>query len=244
MQDLNSVIANTRCVFSVEIASTAVPQGHILMNAPRPLLGESVVFNCFLHGRFFVLLDSSDPYAAKYAAENLKLNSYVVLPTTRAHVTEMALEGCKYEAEYRAMAENERWSALSPRIDKLQRLTLTEAQAKLDHATAKLAGPVVQIHAILAIDPEQQYQRRMSDYKLASTLLGRTVAYDPSNPDVTPMPFENEDDHQNLNHGDVYHIDFEVVYSTGSEQLSLGFHPILGNAERAVGIFTSAGRPS
>lgn len=142
------------------------------------------------------------------------------------------------------MAEDERWSALSSRIDSIQRLTLTEATAKLDRATAKLSLPVVQIHAILAIDREQQYQRRMSDYKLASTLLGRTVAYDPSNPDVTPMPFENEDDHQDLTPGDVYHIDFEVVYSKGSEQLSLGFHPILGNAERAVGIFTSAGRPS
>jgi hypothetical protein len=244
MQDLNSVIANTRCVFSVEIASTAIPQGHILMNAPRPLLGESADINCFLHGRYFVLLDSSDPYAALHAAENLKLDAYLVLPTTRAHITEMALEGCKYEAEYRAMAEDERWSALSSRIDKLQRLTLTEATAKLDRATAKLALPVFQIHAILAIDLEHQYQRRMPDYKLASTLLGRTVAYDPRNPDVTPMPFENEDDHQNLTPGDVYHIDFEVVYSKGSEQLSLGFHPILGNAERAVGIFNSAGRPS
>lgn len=241
MKEFNSVISNMPCVFSLDVAPSAIPQGHILMNAPRPLLGETVGISLFIHGRFFVLLDSSDPYSALYAAENAKLDAYVVLPATREQITEMVLDGCKYESNYRAMEESDRWDALSPRIERIQRLPLTEAQAKLSRAKSKLEGPSVEIHAILAIDHEGQYQRRMTDYKLASTLLGRTVAYDPNNPDVTPLPFENEDDHKDLTPGDVYHIDFEVVYTTGSEQLSLGFHPILGNAERAVGIFSGAG---
>ena len=242
MQEFNSVISNMRSVFCLDIAANLIPQGSVLMNAPRPLLGEKASIDLFVHGRFFVLLDPTAPFSEVYAAENAKLDAYVVLPVTRELITEMVLDGCKYEANYRAMEDGERWDALSSRIDRIQRLPLAEAQAKLDRATAKLEGPSVGIHAILEIDPERRYQRRMPDYKLASTLLGRTVAYDPHNPDVTPLPFEHESDHQELTSGDECRIEYEVVYSTGGEMLSLGFHPILGNAERAIDIFAGASR--
>jgi hypothetical protein len=244
MKDFDSVIANMPCVFSLDVAPSLIPLGHILMNAPRPLLGNKAEVDAFVHGRFFVLLDASDPYSAIYAAENAKLDAYVVLPASRAQITEMVLEGCKYEDSYRAMEESERWDALSGRFGSIQRLPLPEAQAKLSRATAKLEGPTLSIHAILEIDPERRYERRMPDYKLASTLLGHTVAFDPNNPDVAPLPYKNDDEHDTLTPGDVCRIEFELVYSKGGEDLSLGYHPIMGNAERAMGIFASAGHPS
>lgn len=244
MKDFNSVISDMRTLFSLDVAPAAIPPGHVLMNAPRPLLGDIAAIDKFAHGRFFVLLDASDTYSAMYAAENKKLDAYIVLPATRELIMEMVLDGCKYESSYRAMEENERWDALSGRIDTIQRLPLAEAQAQLKRATAKLEGPSVDIHAILKIDADEQFERRVPDYKLGSTMIGRTVAYDRSNPDVTPMLFENEDDHPTLTPGDVCGIQFELIYSKGGEQLSLGIHHILGNAERAMGIFANAGRAS
>jgi hypothetical protein len=239
MQAFNSAVANMRTLFDLDIDPAVIPNGHILMNAPRPLLGVQAPINHFAHGRYWVLLDEADAYSAKFAEKNAELDAYIVLPATQALIMEMILSGCKYSKSYRSMAFEDRWNSLSGRINSIQRLPYYEALSKSQRAAAKLKGPSVDIHAILAIDHEQRFERRVPDYKLANAMVGRTVAYDRVDPDVPPRLYEHADEHPNLDAGDAYGVVFELVYDNGGDQLSLGFHHIIENAERAQALFAN-----
>lgn len=125
-------------------------------------------------------------------------------------------------------------------VSSIQRLPYYEAMSMSVRAAAKLKSPSVDIHAILAIDHEQRFERRVHDYKLAHAMVGKTVAYDRVDPDVAPRLYEHEDDHPNLDAGDAYGVVFELVYDNGGDPLSLGFHHIIKNAERAKALFANS----
>ncbi len=140
MSNFNAIIASLPTLFTDAISATSIPNGHVLMNAPRPLLGADARHDLFLHGRFFVLLDGADSFSEVFASKNADLDAYVVLPATREQLIEMALDCCRYEAAYRAMDEESRWEALRVGLDKLQRHPYVKASEMLLTAQAKLAA--------------------------------------------------------------------------------------------------------
>lgn len=140
MLNFNSIIATLPTLFTDAIAASEIPQGHVLLNAPRPLLGTVAPHDLFLHGRFFVLLDGADSISKVFASKNADLDAYVILPATRDEMTEMVLSGCRYEAQYRAMDEEDRWDAVRSGMDKLQRQPHAKAVDLLKTAQAKLSA--------------------------------------------------------------------------------------------------------
>ncbi|MFB1634814.1 hypothetical protein [Pseudomonas sp. AP-1] len=115
---------------------TETPSGHILMNAARPLLGQTTFQGDFLRGRFYATLDPEDSISEVFARENLKLDGKVVFVVDRATATELILDGCRYRSQYMAMEEEERWSILRDRISDLQDMPLAGFMDKL----AKVKG--------------------------------------------------------------------------------------------------------
>ncbi len=115
---------------------TETPSGHILMNAARPLLGQTTFQGDFLRGRFYATLDPEDSISEIFARENLKLDGKVVFVVDRATATELILDGCRYRSQYMAMEEEERWSILGDRISDLQDMPLAGFMEKL----AKVKG--------------------------------------------------------------------------------------------------------
>lgn len=138
MPNLNAIIATLPTLFTDAIVASEIPQGHVLLNAPRPLLGTVVPHDLFLHGRFFVLLDGADSISEVFASQNADLDAYVILPATRDEMTEMILDGCRYEAQYRAMDKEDRWDAVRSGMGKLQRQPYAKALDLLKNAQAKL----------------------------------------------------------------------------------------------------------
>ena len=241
MQEISSIVANMKTLFDMEIDHAIIPHGHVLMNAPCPLFGLKVPINHFAHGRYWVLLDVMNANSTSLAEKNASLDAYIVLPATKELIMEMILLGCKYEKQYRSMTDQNRWASLSDRVRSIQSLPNYQATSMLLRAKAKLTPPTVSIHAILAIDHEQRFERRVLDYKLACAMVGQSVTFDPVDPDVAPRLSNHADDHPNLDAGDAFGVVFELVYEDGGDPLSLGFHHIVENAERAQALFAKRG---
>ncbi|MBM3105617.1 hypothetical protein IIE18_10740 [Pseudomonas sp. V1] len=117
-----------------------VPTGHILMNAARPLLGQGTFQGDFLRGRFYATLDPDDSISEVYARENLKLDGKVVFQVDRATAMELALDGCRYRAQYLEMDEEDLWPILRDKLHDLQNMPLDQFMLKLARATASAAA--------------------------------------------------------------------------------------------------------
>ena len=122
-----------------------VPAGWLVMNAPRPLVGQKTVENGeFLTGRFYGAVDPSDTYAASTIETNRKLDAAIVMQgIDRATQMAMAMVGNKYRDDYLAMPEAERYQALSPKIKKLYGKPYGELKALLEQAKAEPAPAAV-----------------------------------------------------------------------------------------------------
>lgn len=140
---LESMIAEVKTHYMEEIPIDA-PEGWIIMNAPRPLLGTKVIEGGeFLTGRFYAAIDPNDSVAQRFVQENIKLDAVVVLHADIETQTEMALEGAgEYRAAYEAMASEKRTEAVKPLIRRIQGKQYAEAKAFLDAAKSKIGANV------------------------------------------------------------------------------------------------------
>jgi hypothetical protein len=94
----------------------------LVMNAPRPLVGDSVNENGpFLEGRFWALIDLTDSGAALAIETNRKLAAKAVFYATKATQDGMALQAMRpeYAERYMEMPDDERGDILKPFVRKL-----------------------------------------------------------------------------------------------------------------------------
>lgn len=129
-----------------------LPEGGVVFNAPRPLLGTRTHEGDFLTGRFYNFITPGDDYAAMFLEENRKLAAAVVLVASREEQVAMALLDVseKYRDRYfTEMTADERYSALSGQIRDINELMYGQARLRLDSARALIAArPVVEAELI------------------------------------------------------------------------------------------------
>lgn len=98
-----------------------VPGDWLVMNAPRPLVGDKVLEGGeFLTGRFYAAIDPAGKYAATQIDANRKLDAAIVMQgVSRETQMAMTLVENKYKAEYLEMPLDERFKSLAGKIKKI-----------------------------------------------------------------------------------------------------------------------------
>jgi len=151
-------IDQVKAVLATPAEVPAIPDGNILMNAPRPLLGQQVVENGeFLHGRFYALIDLADgDYAKGYFDRNVRDDARMVFVASKELQEKMALQTLRaeYVGRYQQMSDEERQDVLSPMIRKLQDQTYGELAQLAIKATSEHAAHLVKVDAQDEISPE------------------------------------------------------------------------------------------
>lgn len=106
----------------VDALSIDAPEGWIVMNAPRPLLGQKTMEGDFVSGRHYAVLDPADSMANAYFKENLKLDARVLVVVPREMQMEVALHGNEYRDKYMEVEVGQRYEMLSSHLEKLRDL--------------------------------------------------------------------------------------------------------------------------
>jgi hypothetical protein len=152
-----------------------VPDGWVVMNAPRPLVGTSVQEGDFLTGRHYSVIDPSDSAAAALIEENRKLAAAVVLVASREEQVAMALLGTasKYRNRYYSeMNADERYAALGEKIRDLNDLMYGQARLMLETVRVVLAQRAAQV----------------AEVEAAQEQIVREAVGDPTAPAVNEVP--------------------------------------------------------
>lgn len=146
-----------RVVLNHSVPFNDLPEGAVVVNAPRPLLGMRHYEGDFLTGRFYNVIEPGDSVAARFMEENRKLAASVILVASRDEQVAMALLNVneKYRDRYYSeMTADERYSALSGQIGDLNDLMYGQARLMLESARALIASrPVVEVKAEVVADP-------------------------------------------------------------------------------------------
>lgn len=118
-----------------------VPDGWVVMNAPRPLVGtQTMADGPMVAGRFWAAIDPNDTAAASYAEENRKNGAVVVVQASKSEQVEMALVGNEYADTYRKDYQGEElYKVLNP-ASALQGRTAGDLQGLLGQAKTAMAG--------------------------------------------------------------------------------------------------------
>lgn len=138
-----------------------VPDGWVVMNASRPLLGTTTnESNDFWPGRmFYVAIDPADAMASRYVEENRKLDAAVVLVASREDQVGMALVGSEYrDRYYNEMDADRRYEALRGQIRRLSEMPYGEAKTLLDQARAHSASL-----AVVVVEPVVKPEASQAD---------------------------------------------------------------------------------
>lgn len=134
-----------------------VPDGWIVMNAPRPLLGtKTLEGGPFMSGRFYAAIDPADSMAAGFVAENIKLDARVVLQGISTELQiEMALVDNKYADTYRSDFQgDELLDALATQINDLQDKTVAELESIIARAKGGAATPQTESSVVDRLNAE------------------------------------------------------------------------------------------
>lgn len=124
-----------KAVFTDTQPIDGVPADWIIMNAPRPLVGDKLTEGGeFLDGRFYAAIDPNASTFALYVNQNVKSAAAIVMVIPKDKQAAMAISGTKYEAQYKALPAEQRARAVQPLINKLQGKTYGELKALLASA--------------------------------------------------------------------------------------------------------------
>ena len=138
---VHPALADSKVVFARGL-NIPTQSGHVVFNAPRPLLGSNVGCTEWCHGRFYTQVDLADPYAAALVKQNIELDARVVVSVTDEEVVEMLLIDNRYRERYREFAFDQQLEMLLPNLSKIQNLPYGEALAMLDVAQAVLLAGI------------------------------------------------------------------------------------------------------
>lgn len=119
-----------KAIFTDTQPMDGVPADWIIMNAPRPLVGDKLMENGdFLDGRFYAAIDPKASTFALYVNQNVKDAAAIVMVIPKDKQAAMAISGTKYEAMYKGLPVDQRARAVQPMINKLQGKTYGELKA-------------------------------------------------------------------------------------------------------------------
>ena len=134
-------LENVRAVICVETPAGFNP-AWIIMNAPRPLLGDRVIeVGEFNHGRFYAGIDPNVEFAESLVTRNLRDDARIVFVASHEFQQEMALElvPLEYRSRYKSKDQEARNNALSSYLGKLKtEKTLIELQESARATTNRL----------------------------------------------------------------------------------------------------------
>ena len=145
-------LVKTRMVDSL---SVEFPDGWIVMNAPRPLLGTKTVEGEFECGRFYAAIDPTDPMADAYLFENVKLDARLLVAVSRETQMEVALHGHFYRDKYLEREPDDRYRLLNSTLAKFRDMPYGELKTAICNAKGVVqegvfSGPVVEVaHGVL-----------------------------------------------------------------------------------------------
>lgn len=125
-----NALASDIAVRVTEQLALDVPDDWIVMNAPRPLMGDKVTQDGeFLAGRFYAAIDPNSHDAASHIESNLKMAAVIVVQMDKDEQVDIALLDNKYAATYRAEYQGtDLYQVVNPH-ERLSKMTFGEIQA-------------------------------------------------------------------------------------------------------------------
>lgn len=98
-----------------------VPEGCIVLNAPRPLPGHKTMEGDFLHGIFYSFIDPSQPNAMRLLKMAKELDGWIVIAGRTAQIEKIAEAAIfakqeKYEAIYQGLTPEKAKQACEEQI--------------------------------------------------------------------------------------------------------------------------------
>ena len=129
---LDEKLGVMKAVVASAESQPAFPEGWIVMNAARPLLGHATQEGKFLDGVFYAAIDPNDSMAAAYAEENRKLSASVVVTASDDEQVRMAIFNSRHRREYENdLNAIERKIIVTPMIARMQHTPFAEMSALL-----------------------------------------------------------------------------------------------------------------
>lgn len=103
-QAVQDALADTKVALRMGDMGIEVPEGHIVMNASRPLPGHQTGEGDFMHGRFYSFIDPTQPDALRLIENAKSLDGWVAIAGDEAAVKGLALKDIQSKSpEYSAM---------------------------------------------------------------------------------------------------------------------------------------------
>lgn len=124
----------------VDALAVDAPVGAIVMNAPRPLIGNQTMDGDFVTGRHYAVITPSDPMAGAFVEENRKLDARLLVIVPRETQMALALHGNPYREKYLSLNPDERYARLGNAMEKFRDMPYGE----LTKAIAEARGIVTE----------------------------------------------------------------------------------------------------
>lgn len=135
---LNETLDAMKAVVATAESQPSFPEGWIVMNAARPLLGHASQNGEFLDGVFYAAIDPNDSMASAYVEENRKLSASVVVTASVEEQGRMAIFESRYRKEYETeLNDIERKQLVTPMITRMQHTPYGEMSRLLGRVRAE-----------------------------------------------------------------------------------------------------------
>lgn len=126
-QAVRDALADTQVALRMGDMGVEVPEGHIVMNASRPLPGHQTGEGDFMHGRFYSFIDPTQPDALRLIENAKSLDGWVAIAGDEAAVKGLALKDIQskspqYSALYDRLKERSPERADRVLVESLQNL--------------------------------------------------------------------------------------------------------------------------
>ncbi|MEC4242128.1 helicase-related protein [Pseudomonas sp. DSV-1] len=137
LQSLKSVVATAE-------SQPSFPEGWLVMNASRPLLGHANENGKFLDGIYYAGIDPQDSLASAYIEENRKLNASVIVTASVDEQMRMAIADSRYRKEYeQELNDIERKLLVTPLITRMQHTPYGQMKALLKRVQAEQGAQAI-----------------------------------------------------------------------------------------------------
>lgn len=131
------IFANTRVLLVDEYPSLLKPN-HILMNAPRPIVGAPLDCQAFMHGQHFASLDVSDDEFCGDLELNTDADAWLVIRLHQTTIVELCLQDAgPIRAIYAQHPIDKQWKSAQVSLMALQGMSYSELLQRL--RTAQLS---------------------------------------------------------------------------------------------------------
>lgn len=148
LQGLKAVVATAE-------SQPSFPEGWLVMNAPRPLLGHANESGQFLDGVYYVAIDLQDSLASAYVEENRRLNASVVVTASFDEQARMAIADSRYRQDYEEQLNGtDHKTVFSPLISRMQHTPFGQMRALLERVQAEQEAQVVDVATEASNAPE------------------------------------------------------------------------------------------